>query len=81
MYQNHFGLTQKPFSIVPNPEILFLSESHEQALTYIEYGLSERLGFILLTGEIGSGKTTLIRHMLNQIESKLVIGVIFNTKG
>ena len=66
MYESHYGLTAKPFSIVPNPEILFLSKNHENALTYLEYGLSEKVGFILLTGEIGAGKTTLIRHMLNK---------------
>jgi putative secretion ATPase (PEP-CTERM system associated) len=79
MYESHFGLTAKPFSIVPNPEILFLSKNHANALTYLEYGLSEKVGFILLTGEIGSGKTTLIRHMLNKIESHMEIAVIFNT--
>lgn len=79
MYESHFGLTAKPFSIVPNPEILFLSKNHANALTYLEYGLSEKVGFILLTGEIGAGKTTLIRHILNKIESHMEIAVIFNT--
>ena len=79
MYESHFGLTAKPFSMVPNPEILFLSKNHENALTYLEYGLSEKVGFILLTGEIGAGKTTLIRYMLNKMESQFDIAVIFNT--
>ena len=79
MCESHFGLTAKPFSMVPNPEILFLSKNHENALTYLEYGLSEKVGFILLTGEIGAGKTTLIRHMLNKMESQIDIAVIFNT--
>ncbi len=79
MYESHFGLTAKPFSMVPNPEILFLSKNHENALTYLEYGLSEKVGFILLTGEIGAGKTTLIRYMLNKMESQIDIAVIFNT--
>jgi putative secretion ATPase (PEP-CTERM system associated) len=79
MYESHFGLTAKPFSLVPNPEILFLSKNHENALTYLEYGLSEKVGFILLTGEIGAGKTTLIRHMLNKMDSQIDIAVIFNT--
>ncbi len=79
MYESHYGLTAKPFSMVPNPEILFLSKNHENALTYLEYGLSEKVGFILLTGEIGSGKTTLIRYMLNKMESQVDIAVIFNT--
>ena len=79
MYESHYGLTSKPFSIVPNPEILFLSKNHANALTYLEYGLSEKVGFILLTGEIGAGKTTLIRHMLNKMEPQMDIAVIFNT--
>ncbi len=79
MYESHYGLTTKPFSIVPNPEILFLSKNHANALTYLEYGISEKTGFILLTGEIGAGKTTLIRHILNKIESKIKSAVIFNT--
>jgi len=79
MYENHYGLTGKPFSIVPNPEVLFLSKNHENALTYLEYGLTEKVGFILLTGEIGTGKTTLVRHMLLKMESELDIAVIFNT--
>ena len=79
MYEAHYGLSSKPFSIVPNPEILFLSKNHANALTYLEYGLSEKAGFILLTGEIGAGKTTLVRHMMNEMESRFDIAVIFNT--
>lgn len=79
MYENHFGLTRKPFSIVPNPEVLFPSKNHANALTYLEYGLSERVGFILLTGEIGTGKTTLVRRMLLKVEAWMDIAVLFNT--
>jgi type II secretory pathway predicted ATPase ExeA len=79
MYTSHFGLTTKPFSIVPDPNVLFLSKTYENALTYLEYGLSEKVGFILLTGEVGIGKTTLIRHMLNKMPSQMDIAVIFNT--
>ena len=79
MYEKHFGFDQKPFSIVPNPEILFLSKNHENALTYLEYGLTEKVGFILLTGEIGTGKTTLIRHMLLKTDEQMEVAVIFNT--
>lgn len=79
MYSKHYGLSSKPFSIVPNPEILFLSKNHENALTYLEYGLNEKVGFILLTGEIGAGKTTLVRYMLNKMISPMDVAVIFNT--
>jgi general secretion pathway protein A len=60
MYENFYGFKEKPFHIVPNPKYLYLSPKHQNALTYLEYGLAEGVGFILLTGEIGTGKTTLI---------------------
>ncbi|MCK9294099.1 MAG: AAA family ATPase [Desulfobulbaceae bacterium] len=79
MYEKFYGLSEKPFHIVPNPHFLYLSAKHQHALTYLEYGIREGMGFILLTGEIGTGKTTLIRHMLNQIEAEIEVAVIFNT--
>ena len=79
MYEKHFGFKIKPFQTIPNPEVFYPSPKHENALTYLEYGLMERTGFILLTGEIGSGKTTLIKHLINKIESQIDIAVIFNT--
>jgi general secretion pathway protein A len=79
MYENFYGLKEKPFHIVPNPNFLFLSPKHRNALTHLEYGLMERVGFILLTGEIGTGKTTLIRYLLNQMEPDMETAVIFNT--
>lgn len=79
MYQKFYNLSEKPFKIVPNPKSLFLSPRYENALTYLEYGLMEKNGFIMLTGEIGMGKTTLIRYLLNKLESKMDVGVIFNT--
>ncbi len=79
MYKAHFGFNEKPFNLVPNPSFLFLSDKHANALTFLEYGLTEKVGFVMLTGEIGSGKTTLVRHLLNQIESDMDVAVIFNT--
>jgi len=79
MYTKHFGFKEKPFNLVPNPSYLFLSSKHANALTFLEYGLTEKVGFVMLTGEIGIGKTTLIRHLLNQIESDMDVAVIFNT--
>ena len=79
MYENFYGLTEKPFNIVPNPNFLYLSAKHRNALTYLEYGIREGVGFVLLTGEIGTGKTTLIRHILNNIEDDIEVAVIFNT--
>jgi general secretion pathway protein A len=79
MYESHYGLKSKPFSIVPNPNIIFLNENYRNALSYLEYGLKEKVGFILLTGEVGAGKTTLIRYMLKAIVKQMEIAVIFNT--
>ncbi len=79
MYEHFYGLKARPFSIVPNPDYLYLSPRHQQALTYLEYGLMEGVGFIVLTGEIGTGKTTLVRHLLKNIESDVLPAVVFNT--
>ncbi len=79
MYTNFFGCLEKPFSLVPNPKYLYLSSKHGNALTFLEYGLTEKIGFVMLTGEIGIGKTTLIRHLLNQVEADMDVAVIFNT--
>jgi general secretion pathway protein A len=79
MYENYYGFKEKPFQIVPNPEYLYLSDNHRNALTYLEYGLTENVGFILLSGEIGSGKTTLIQYILNKLGPDTEAAVIFNT--
>lgn len=79
MYENFYELKEKLFQITPNPDYLYLSPIHENALTYLEYGLMENVGFILLTGEVGAGKTTLVRHLIRQFESEKEIAIIFNT--
>jgi general secretion pathway protein A len=79
MYKEFYGFREKPFNLVPNPSYLYLSERHAAALTFLEYGLTEKVGFVMLTGEIGIGKTTLVRYLLNQIESDMDVAVIFNT--
>lgn len=79
MYESFYRLKEKPFQIASNPQYLFLSPAHENALTYLEYGLIENAGFILLTGEVGAGKTTLVGHIVKQFASKKEIGIVFNT--
>lgn len=79
MYEKFYGFEIKPFNLVPNPEVLYLSSKHQNALMYLEYGLMESVGFILLTGEIGTGKTTLTRYILNKVESDMEVAVVFNT--
>jgi type II secretory pathway predicted ATPase ExeA len=68
MYEDFFSLETKPFELVPNPYFLFLSASHRKAINYLSYGLQEQAGFILLAGEVGSGKTTLIRNLIKDLE-------------
>jgi general secretion pathway protein A len=80
MYESFFKLNKKPFELVPDPEFIYLSRSHRKALTYLDYGIRERVGFILLTGEVGSGKTTLIRDLLNKKYEKVVLAKVFNTR-
>ena len=79
MYEQFYGLKEAPFQIVSNPAYLYKSVIHKRALTHLEYGLTQNLGFILLTGEIGSGKTTLVKYILNHMGDKTEAAVIFNT--
>ncbi len=79
MYEPFYGFSEKPFQITPDPAFLYRSAKHDTALTYLEYGLTENVGFILLTGEIGAGKTTLVQYILSRLESDLDAAVIFNT--
>jgi type II secretory pathway predicted ATPase ExeA len=79
MYKNFFGLKENPFEITPNPDYLYLSPNHENALIFLEYGLMKNVGFILLTGEVGAGKTTLVRYLTSQFKTEKEIAVIFNT--
>lgn len=79
MYESFFNLKKKPFDLVPNPEFLFMSRSHRRALIHLDYGIHERAGFILLTGEVGSGKTTLIRDLIKKRPAGVLLSKIFNT--
>lgn len=79
MYKQFFGLTKKPFSLIPDPSLLYLSTKHKKALTALQYGLVSHAGFTVMTGEIGSGKTTLIRFLLDKIQDQCEIGLITNT--
>ncbi|RJQ53796.1 MAG: AAA family ATPase [Nitrospiraceae bacterium] len=80
MYENHFSLKHKPFDLVPNPDFLFLSSTHQKAITYLDYGIKEKIGFIFLTGEIGCGKTTIIRNLIKHLDGSVRISRINNTK-
>ncbi|GGI69673.1 ExeA family protein [Shewanella gelidii] len=78
MYKAFYGLSDNPFSIAPNPHYLFLSDRHREALTHLTYGLGETGGFVLLTGEVGTGKTTVSRTLLNQLPEHTDTAFILN---
>ncbi len=80
MYNAYFGFREKPFKLVPNPEYLFLSKSHEEALAHLNYAISQGDGFVEITGEVGTGKTTLCRAFLEGLDDQTVAAYIFNPK-
>ena len=80
MYASFFGLKQEPFSIAPDPRYLFMSERHREALAHLLYGVRSGGGFVLLSGEIGAGKTTVCRCFLEQIPKRCNVAYIFNPK-
>ena len=79
MYLEHFGLRESPFSLTPDPRYLFMSDGHKEALAAMVYGIQERRGFVLVVGEVGTGKTTLIRHLLGHFEDNVRTCYVFNT--
>ena len=79
MYLDYFNFKCKPFDLVPNPGFMYFSATHKRAINYLNYGISERAGFILLTGEIGSGKTTIIRDLIERHSNNILLGKVFNT--
>jgi general secretion pathway protein A len=80
MYYDYFGIREAPFSIAPNPDFLYMSERHREALAHLLYGIKSDGGFILLTGEVGTGKTTVCRCLLGQIPEDVNIAFVLNPK-
>ncbi len=78
MYTGFFGLTSQPFSIAPNPEFMYLGTRHTEALAHLRYGLGEAGGFVLLTGEVGTGKTTVSRCLLAELPENTQVAFILN---
>jgi general secretion pathway protein A len=79
MYESFYGLKEKAFNLNPDPEYFYLSREHEDAYRHLEYAISESKGFAVITGEVGSGKTTLINYLLYKLELDINIGLITNT--
>jgi len=80
MYERHFGLKHRPFSIAPDPRYLFMSERHREALAHLLYGVQGGGGFVLLSGDVGAGKTTVCRCFLEQLPERVNVAYIFNPK-
>ena len=78
MYLEYYGLTEPPFDITPNPRFLFYSAKHREAFNHLLYGIRERKGFVQMTGEVGAGKTTLCRAMLEQLDGHFATALILN---
>ena len=79
MYEDFYGLKERPFSLLPDPDFLYLSPQHKLARAYLEYGINQRVGFVVLTGEVGTGKTTLIKSLLKSRERNQRLGVLYQT--
>ena len=79
MYEDYFGFTEKPFNLAPDPDYLYLSRQHKNAISSLDFGLMDDSGLILFTGDIGTGKTTIIRHILRNIDEEFIVAVIYNT--
>ena len=80
MYTRHYGLREKPFSLTPDPRYLYLSESHREALAHVLYGVEQGEGFIAVTGEVGTGKTTLCRTLLERLGPEVEVAYLFNPR-
>jgi len=80
MYNHYYGFQEKPFSLTPDPHFFYLSSVHRRALAYLTYGLEDKKGFITITGEIGAGKTTLIRALIKRLDPNTTVARIINTK-
>ncbi|HEY3066274.1 MAG TPA: AAA family ATPase [Methylomirabilota bacterium] len=79
MYLNFYGLKEKPFNATPDPKFLYLTPGHREALAQLIYGVQEHKGFIVLTGEVGTGKTTLLQTLLQRLDSTTAVAFVFNS--
>ncbi|MEL6519327.1 MAG: AAA family ATPase [Pseudomonadota bacterium] len=81
IYTEYFGLRERPFTLLPDPDFIYWSRGHRAAYTILEYGIVMRAPITVLTGEVGAGKTTLLQHLLNSIQDDTTIGLISNAQG
>ncbi|HDP34436.1 MAG TPA: peptidoglycan-binding protein, partial [Candidatus Hydrogenedentes bacterium] len=78
MYEAFYGLRERPFNLTPDPKYLYLSDKHKEAFAHLLYGIKNRSGFVMISGEIGTGKTTICRNMLSQMDANTKVAFIFN---
>lgn len=81
LYTEHFNFTERPFSLLPDPDFLFWSTAHTRAFSILEYGLVTRAPLTVVTGEVGTGKTTLVQALLKNIDEEVTVGLISNAQG
>jgi len=81
IYTSFFGFSERPFSLVPDPDFLYWSDAHKRAYTMLEYGILTRAPITLITGDVGAGKTTLMHHLLRSVEEDVQVGYIANAQG
>src|SRR5688572_19914926 len=80
MYTDHFGLREPPFSLTPDPRYVFMSVRHREALAHLVYGIGQEGGFVQLTGDVGTGKTTMSRCLLGQLSPEVDVALIINPR-
>jgi general secretion pathway protein A len=81
MYASYYGLLSLPFAVVPDPRFIYWAEPHSMAFSMLQYGIANHAGFTVITGEIGAGKTTLIRQLLTDLPGDMNIALLNNTQG
>jgi len=79
MYLDFYGFKEKPFNLFADPQYLYLSSKHWAALTHLEYGLTHQNGFVVITGDVGTGKTTLLRHVVRNLDDRMQVAMVLNT--
>lgn len=79
MYESFYDLESKPFSLLPDPKFIYMGKEHDMGFSILRYGLTNEAGFTVLTGEVGAGKTTLVRHLLNNLDDSVRVGLVSNT--
>jgi general secretion pathway protein A len=79
MYCSFYHFKEKPFNLLPDPDYLYLSSKHQSALNHLDYGLTDQTGFIIVIGDMGTGKTTLLKHMVRNLDESVKVAIVFNT--